>query len=189
MKEKFFTKRNWVTCWSYKHEKCIKCEKTEHRHKGRWLCLSCWSKERKKNWKTPILIKISKKREQIRKRIATILRNTKRKRRILDKKIYQKIWRCEKISQKMLQKWKNPLRIILNWNLTFLPFENLDKPRLLGSKYINSKTEFKKNHKKYEVETRDYKRKLHILWLYKKYFNIYLKTKKWQNEEQKKVMS
>jgi hypothetical protein len=47
--------------------------------------------------------------------------------------------------------------------LTYLPFEHLDKPSLKGSKYLNSKTEFKKNHKKYEVETRDYKRKLRIL--------------------------
>ena len=188
MKEKFFTKRNWVICWSYKHEKCVKCGKTEHKHKGRWLCLSCFNKERRNIWNTPVLIKISRKREQIRKRIATILRNTKRK-RILDKRIYQKIWRFEKVSKKMLKNWKNPLKIFLNWNLTYLPFEHLDKPSLKGSKYLNSKTEFKKNHKKYEVETRDYKRKLRILWLYKKYFNIYLKTKKWQNEGQKKVMS
>lgn len=39
----------WKYKWSFKYEHCISCWKVEKPHKWRWLCTSCWDKERDKN--------------------------------------------------------------------------------------------------------------------------------------------
>ncbi len=35
--------------WSYKHDHCIECKCVKFKHKWRWLCTSCWEKERDKD--------------------------------------------------------------------------------------------------------------------------------------------
>lgn len=40
--------QGWKYKWACKYEHCIECWQTKFKHKWRWLCTSCWEKERDK---------------------------------------------------------------------------------------------------------------------------------------------
>jgi len=53
MKAYWHTKTLFIQWWKYKwackYDHCINCLKCDKKHKWRWLCTSCWDKERDKN--------------------------------------------------------------------------------------------------------------------------------------------
>lgn len=88
---------------SNKYDACIKCHTTEIAHHWRWLCTSCWDKER---YKKP------KRKEQVKK-----IYEKNRERRTVIRRVY---WRRKKGLSNM--------KMIIDWKEIDLPFETLEKP-------------------------------------------------------------
>ena len=103
----------WKYKWSQKYEHCIECWLVKFKHKGRWLCTSCWEKERDKDpkrkavkykaWhKWHVANKPRKPREEWEPM------GTKKRLTPEQKKEYQKAW---------YQKWKEPIIILNKWRI------------------------------------------------------------------------
>ncbi len=138
--------QNWKYYkWSYSFDHCIVCGTCKFKHKGRWLCTSCWDKERKNKRNRKISRKIAWVKYSFRRRIKHWLDTKIAPKywpaRILseeDKKEYKKSW-YEKHKEvmkliskayRMEKKWLNPLKIMVNWKTRLLPFTTLEKPKM-----------------------------------------------------------
>lgn len=104
--------RAWKYKWSYKYDHCIQCKTCDHKHKWRWLCTSCWDKERNKNPKRKETHRVAsmkwknknnpkKPREEWKKR-------WNNKQRTMTKQEYQKVW---------YQRWKEAIIILNKWKI------------------------------------------------------------------------
>lgn len=162
MKEFWHTKtlfkQWWKYKWSLKYNYCIECKTCDSIHKGRWLCTKCWDKERNKNPKR----KLQKYKSHIkhydyarifntkwfRTRIDDILTNYARdkKNQITANLNRKEIWSIKKRIKRRLDKWLPCLKIIINWKIRYLPFEDLIKP-----KDINLYEEWKEKDKQFKI--------------------------------------
>lgn len=124
--------------WSYKHFHCIVCWMVEYPHKGKWLCTSCFDKERVKNKKRKNKVKLASIKFHIKKRILSKLTA---KERVYNEKMtredrlqYQKEWyqeikeknieiiRLKWKIQRMKKSWKPMLTMRLWWKTCYFPF-------------------------------------------------------------------
>lgn len=173
----FIQHQNWKYKWSYKYDHCRHCWTCNFKHKWRWLCTSCWDKERAKK-KSRILVrrKASKNRyskhfkknpiiKEIRWKIIKILNQERRKE--MNRKRCLK-WRSKNkevinIKQRVKtrqKKWLYCMEYRINWKTIFLPFEDLWKPiNNLYSKNHKQYEEWKQNMKDFEILKKYYKNK------------------------------
>lgn len=138
--------QNWKYYkWSYSFDHCIICGTCNFKHKWRWLCTSCWDKERKNKRNRKISRKIASAKYSFRRRVNHWLNKITKPKywpvRILseeDKKEYKKSW-YEKNKEvmkliskayRMEKQWLNPLKIMVNWKTRLLPFTTLEKPKM-----------------------------------------------------------
>ena len=125
----------WKYKWSYKHEHCTECKWVKFKHKGRWLCTSCWDKERA-NDPNRIETRLNASRKFSEKnRIPLELQKKKWNKwwwTPEDKKAYQKSWYEKwKIAISTLKKWivrKRKWLPYVEYKWHPLPFETLGKP-------------------------------------------------------------
>ena len=108
----------WKIKWSYKFDKCIICWTCKHKHKGRWLCTSCWDKERIKNPKRKeSVLKASKKHSNKyyyeNRKVLLLLNKTKNR----------------------MKSWKPCLQLMVNWQMRYLPFETLQRPKTTSPEF------------------------------------------------------
>ena len=134
--------------WSYKYDFCIKCKTCNFKHKGNWLCDSCFDKERKiKNPKRVINLKKQNLVHYYKKRILLFLTKTAHKKKVKNKtpeqiKEYQKQWHKDNsyrisLQKKVARRLKKNLpclQIIINWKTRHLPFADITKPATTTSK-------------------------------------------------------
>lgn len=123
----------WKFKWAYKYDHCIKCRKADFKHKWKWLCTSCYDRERKNNSKQrKINLKIQNTKHYYKSRILLFLEKKEYKKtwpktnifNLLEyrKNYYQKNKEVLKLIAKwnrMNKSWKNPLKIIINWKERF----------------------------------------------------------------------
>lgn len=161
----------WKFKWSYNYEHCIKCWTVTFKHKWRWLCTSCWEKERdktkrrqevkrkawskwhkehyiysdwsKKKWPKPFLTKDDKK---------TYKKEYMRKHRERYKII--KEWKERK------EKWLSYLEYNINWKIIYLPFWDLVKPNCTtNNMYLYD--EWKEKIRKFNIIKNFYEKTIH----------------------------
>lgn len=99
----------WKYKWSYRHEHCIKCWQVKFKHKGRWLCTSCWDKEKDND--------PNRKEQKYNAGHKWHVINKPRKPREEWKKRWQKpTWFYKKeYARQWYQKWKEPIIILNLW--------------------------------------------------------------------------
>ncbi len=158
----------WKYKWSYKFEHCVECLTCNFKHKGRWLCTSCWDKERKAKKKRSIKLKIASRRFSFRKRIKFWLENQPKKKWPRPFLESEKKTRKE-IAQDYYKKNKEVLNIKgavwrrrqkglfcmqanFGWKIVFLPFESLEKPKKFDNPNYEKEYEiWRKNLKDFEI--------------------------------------
>ena len=181
MRNKWHTKtlfiQWWKYKWSYRYDHCVKCWTCNFKHKGRWLCLSCWDKERNKTPKGYILKKIIQIRYWVRNRISHWLNTQERKacwnkcyeltqeERKRRKPIYQKnYWKKNReiinLKNKIYRrrkKWLPCLIMMINWKERYFPFEGLwEKPKVYWSFKRNI---WKEKQNEFEILRKYYSKK------------------------------
>ncbi|RKW20174.1 hypothetical protein D8B46_10005 [Candidatus Gracilibacteria bacterium] len=171
-KDKVFFEKGGKFLWSYKYERCIKCNRQVFKHKGKGLCTSCWDKERRKMGNRPKSRKIAQIKWNLKRKIIKALTKIQiKKESNFNKQIYQKIWYYKKKTKKLKEKGKIPLKVYIGEKLIELPFESLERPKLIGhyrgKKEIETGKEF---YKKYEEEMKQYKKNFKIFNLITNYY-------------------
>ena len=177
-KNTFFRTKWGRVVWSFKYERCTNCKSQNYKHKWHWLCVRCWAEERNKNWKKSERKEFSIIKWNLKRKFLKILDWKKKRWRkdiFRDKAEYKKVWIFKQKALSLKLKWKIPLKMYFCWELVELPFETLEKPRLIGNyrgkKQIEAWKEF---YKKYEEEMKQYKKNLQIFYFIR---NFYLKWK------------
>lgn len=125
----FFVKW-WKMKWSYKYDKCIKCNSFNFKHKWHWLCTSCWDKKRDKNTKR------KNQKLQAWNKYYEKNKNTdkeKERLRLVARNYYNKNREALKYLQRAktrIKTWKPCLTLNINDKIISLPFEDLEKPQI-----------------------------------------------------------
>ena len=125
----------WKYKWSYKHDHCIKCLWVSFKHKGNWLCTSCWDKERTDN----PLRKASRYKASMKFHNANYVRIPRDQWKKMwpkptgfDEVAYKKQWyQKNKLYLATLKKWKLWLEKwipCISYRGYPLPLQDLDKP-------------------------------------------------------------
>lgn len=158
--------------WSYKYTHCRECGNCDHKHKGRWLCTSCFDKERAKNMSRKAQMKVIWRRWH-EKHYTRVVEKKKIVRHYTDESIrdYQRRWYKEnhdamlllyKIKRRKLR-WLLCMEIIIKWKTRFLPFESIVRP----SKRCTQKEydEYKKSENQFKTLVDYY----NIVWTKSRY--------------------
>lgn len=149
---------HWKYRWSYKFDTCQKCKTVEFPHKWRWLCTSCWDKERGNNKNRKYTKKKAGVKFHIKSKLLKILetpvKSRKKREKTFDVKIYKReYYERKKPALKLLAKidrrlknWKACLKIMINWKERFFPFDWIERPSCMTSpdfpKYEEQRREF-----------------------------------------------
>jgi hypothetical protein len=159
MKKYWHTKtlflQNWKYYkWSYKYNHCIVCGTCNHKHKWKWLCTSCFDKQRYNDPKRIIT----------RKKISNNYYLKSKTDIIKKEKIYNNIKKYQEKNKEILRllrlvrykknRWYKIMEYNINWKIKYLPFETLEKP----------KTHNDKNYNKWQQDIKDFE-------LLKKYYD------------------
>lgn len=155
--------------WSRKYDCCVICWSTKKKHKGRWIWLCCWDKERLKNQKRAFTKKLAQTKYWMKMKILSKLTLPKKKKSIFwDKKEQrikdrQRFWYYKNRWEKWKNEGKNVLQIIKNWEKIYLPIlaEEFEKPKL-STLHLKDKKEILLKTKKYEKDLKKYKKYLEI---------------------------
>lgn len=133
--------------WSYKFDHCQQCKTCNFKHKGRWLCTSCWDKERANNPKRiEVRKKAWKKWHEIHKprKPREEWKPMWQKPTWFDQKSYQHEWYMKNRDAILfLKKWavcKRLWKPVLEIMWKHIPYIDLEKP-----KNIDFYDEWKKN--------------------------------------------
>ncbi len=169
-----FIDSNWKYKWSYKNDFCINCKTCKFKHKWRWLCTSCFEKERKtKSNKRKFNLKKQNTKFYVKSRVLHYLNKKEdlrfRKRRSnFNEKEYKKKYYIDNLERLKLQskthrrlkKWLPCLKIIVNWKDKFLPFESLDKPSQYNNlNYSEEYDEWKEKIRQFDLLVNFWKKK------------------------------
>lgn len=161
MKKYWHTKtlflQNWKYYkWSYKYNHCIVCGNCNHKHKWKWLCTSCFDKQRYNDPKRIIT----------RKKISNNYYLKSKTDIIKKERIYNNIKKYQEKNKEILRllrlvrykknRWYKIMEYNINWKIKYLPFETLEKP----------KTHNDKNYNKWQQDIKDFE------LLKKYYFNL-----------------
>lgn len=165
MKNKWHTKtlflQNWKYYkWSYKYDNCIQCKTCKFKHKGNWLCSSCYDKKRKiKDDKRKFQLKKQNWKHYYKRRVLLFLEKKEdlrfwKRESNFDQKVYKAKWYQENYERIRLinklrirqRKWLNCLKMIIKWKDVYFPFEWIEKPSKVDSieyeKYKENLKEF-----------------------------------------------
>ena len=160
--------QNWKYYkWSYKFDNCQNCWTCDFKHKWRWLCTSCFDKERKVNSKKR-LFNLAKQnwKHYYRKRVELFLTKTEHKKKKVNftKEMqveYKKEWykkNSERISiirrwEKRKKKWLPCLEYITSKKTIYLPFEGLEKPWAIFNweHFTKEYLEWKENYRQFNI--------------------------------------
>jgi len=139
-----FKQTNWKYKWSYKFDFCQQCKTCNFKHKGRWLCTSCWDKERSKKANRKVVRFKAMWKHYYKTRILMYLEKKSHKpfwpkthKTIEEKRLQKQEWyknNSERISilrkaERRLKNWLPCLKLIINNKEVYLPFEDIDKPK------------------------------------------------------------
>lgn len=169
MKQYWHTKTLFIKAgkykWSYKYNHCIKCWTCDHKHKWRWLCTSCWDKQR---YNTP-------KRKEVRAKASQRFCEKNRIPRDQWKKMwpkpkwlyneeeYKKQWYNDNRpalllmwkAKRLIQSGKPVMQMMIKWKTRYLPFETLEKPKAMTDPRYN---QWKKNNEEFQILMRYWKK-------------------------------
>jgi len=95
--------------WSIKHNECISCWKTTHKHASRWQCFKCYDTVR------------NEEEERKAMRRASQLKSMDKNSEVI--KLLAKV-------KYRLAKWYPCLKLMVGSETKYLPFESLEKPNV-----------------------------------------------------------
>lgn len=144
--------------WAKKHEHCVVCWTVKYKHRCRWMCTSCYAKEKRKTPNAQKSNKISRNKINYRNRVLKYLEQKEKKVRPRTRNQYEynkkrrnefKIeYRLIEKARRRRKKWLPCLSMIINWKTKYFPFEWIDKPKCTTS---DGREEYYKRLKEFQI--------------------------------------